>query len=83
MNHDNSDGQRPKLSGEEIAKRNKKDDLVIIIQGRAYDLTEFAPEHPGGSAILYKYGGRDATEAYEPMVSPSKFVSGNMITDFW
>lgn len=49
------------LSADEVAKHNKKDDLWIIIHGHAYSLEDFAPEHPGGPAILYKYGGKDAT----------------------
>jgi L-lactate dehydrogenase (cytochrome) len=35
---------------------------VDILSLQAYDLTEFAPEHPGGMGILLKYGGKDATE---------------------
>jgi len=35
-----------------------------------YDVTEFLPEHPGGSAIILKYAGRDATSAYEPIHPP-------------
>ncbi|GAA6060227.1 hypothetical protein JCM10212_002306 [Sporobolomyces blumeae] len=31
---------------------------------------QFAPEHPGGMKILLKYGGIDATEAYEPIHPP-------------
>lgn len=36
----------------------------------AYDLTEFAPDHPGGSAILLKYAGKVASEAYDPIHPP-------------
>ena len=44
MNHE---GQKQKsedkLTGEEIAKHNTKDDCWVIVHGRAYDVTEFMP----------------------------------------
>ncbi|GAA5857273.1 hypothetical protein JCM5353_003596 [Sporobolomyces roseus] len=55
------------LSHLEVEKHNKSDDLWVIVDGNAYDLTEFAPEHPGGMKILLKYAGTDATEAYDPI----------------
>lgn len=45
----------------EVAKHKTGDDLWLIVKGQAYDLTDFAPEHPGGMRILLKYGGIDAT----------------------
>lgn len=59
-----------KLNGADVAKHNSKDDLWIIVHGKAYDLTEFAPEHPGGMNILLKYAGLDATEEYDPIHPP-------------
>jgi L-lactate dehydrogenase (cytochrome) len=35
-----------------------------------YDVTEFLTNHPGGSTIILKYAGRDATKAYEPIHPP-------------
>lgn len=37
-------------------------DLMCQQQGEAYDLTEFAPNHPGGMGILLKYAGKEATQ---------------------
>lgn len=37
---------------------------------QVYDLTKFAPEHPGGMKILLKYAGKDATEEYDPIHPP-------------
>ncbi|MCJ1350845.1 MAG: hypothetical protein MMC33_000826 [Icmadophila ericetorum] len=59
-----------KLSGEEVAKHNNQKDCWVIIHGKAYDVTEFMPEHPGGSKIILKYAGKDATETYEPIHPP-------------
>lgn len=37
---------------------------------QVYDVTEFAPEHPGGQAIV-AYGGRDATDVFAAFHDPS------------
>ncbi|KAF8189022.1 hypothetical protein BJ912DRAFT_1059289 [Pholiota molesta] len=37
---------------------------------KVYDVTELLDEHPGGSKIIFKYAGKDATEAYEPSHPP-------------
>lgn len=69
MNHD--DGNQPnKLSGAQIAKHNSRESCWVIIHGKAYDVTEFLPEHPGGPKIILKYAGKDATEEYEPIHPP-------------
>ncbi|KAF2712342.1 hypothetical protein K504DRAFT_426514 [Pleomassaria siparia CBS 279.74] len=70
MNHDSNDSQKVKLTGEEIAKHNSRDSCWVIVHGRAYDVTEFLPEHPGGPKIILKYAGKDATEEYEPIHPP-------------
>ncbi|MCJ1441443.1 MAG: Cytochrome b2, mitochondrial precursor [Stictis urceolatum] len=71
MNHE---GQKQppqkKWDGQEVAKHNNKDDCWVIIHGRAYDVTEFMPEHPGGPKIILKFAGKDATETYEPIHPP-------------
>ncbi|RKU47521.1 Cytochrome b2, mitochondrial precursor [Coniochaeta pulveracea] len=58
------------LTGVEVAKHNTKDDCWVIVHGRAYDVTEFLPEHPGGQKIILKYAGKDATEEFEPIHPP-------------
>ncbi|GAA5874582.1 hypothetical protein JCM16303_002911 [Sporobolomyces ruberrimus] len=55
------------LSGTEVAKHNSQDDMWMVVNGQVYDLTDFAPSHPGGLRILLKYAGKDATEEYEPL----------------
>lgn len=46
---------------EEVAKHNNKDSCHVIVHGNIYDVTEFLPDHPGGSGIILKYAGKDAT----------------------
>jgi L-lactate dehydrogenase (cytochrome) len=70
MNHDSNNTQAVKLTGAEIAKHNSKDSCWVIVHGRAYDVTEFLPEHPGGSKIILKYAGKDATEEFDPIHPP-------------
>lgn len=40
-----------------------------------YDVTDFLPEHPGGSKIILKYAGKDATEAYDPIHPPDAITT--------
>ncbi|KAE8442158.1 hypothetical protein EG329_003809 [Mollisiaceae sp. DMI_Dod_QoI] len=58
------------LTGEEIAKHDSRESCWVIIHGKAYDVTEFLPEHPGGPKIILKYAGKDATEEFEPIHPP-------------
>ena len=48
MNHEEqSQPAGQKLHGEEVLKHNKREDCWVIIHGKAYDVTDFLPEHPG------------------------------------
>ena len=47
MNHEQKQSKGEKLSGKEVAEHNSREDCWVIIHGRAYDVTEFLPEHPG------------------------------------
>ena len=38
----------PKISVSELDKHATPDDCWVIVNGKVYDLTRFAPEHPGG-----------------------------------
>ncbi|KAF3385906.1 Cytochrome b2 [Talaromyces pinophilus] len=59
-----------KLTGQDVAQHNNKDSCWVIVHGKAYDVTEFLPEHPGGQKIILKYAGKDATEEFEPIHPP-------------
>ncbi|KAI5287486.1 hypothetical protein KEM54_005963 [Ascosphaera aggregata] len=58
---------KEKLTGAEVAQHNHSNSCWVIIHGKAYDVTEFLPEHVGGQKIILKYAGKDATEAFEPI----------------
>lgn len=70
MNHASNDTQAVKLTGEEVAKHGSREDCWVIIHGRAYDVTDFMPDHPGGPKIILKWAGKDATEEYAPIHPP-------------
>ncbi|KAF9886104.1 Cytochrome b5 domain-containing protein 1 [Aspergillus nanangensis] len=59
------------VSVSEIQKHNTPNDCWIVIRGQTWDVTRFLQEHPGGSAIIYQYAGRDATEAYSEIHAAS------------
>jgi L-lactate dehydrogenase (cytochrome) len=59
-----------KLTGADVAAHNSKESCWVIVHGKAYDVTEFLPEHPGGSRIILKYAGKDATEEFDPIHPP-------------
>ncbi|PGH10734.1 hypothetical protein AJ79_05325 [Helicocarpus griseus UAMH5409] len=63
-------GGKKLLTGPEIQNHNSKDSCWVIVHGKAYDVTEFLPEHPGGQNIILKYAGKDATEEFDPIHPP-------------
>jgi cytochrome b involved in lipid metabolism len=43
------------VSVEEISKHNKPEDCWIVVDGKVWDITDFAPEHPGGGESTHEY----------------------------
>lgn len=58
-----ADGTR-RVTREEVAQHSTKDDCWVIISGKVYDITEWAPHHPGGAGIARMYAGKDATAEF-------------------
>ncbi|KAJ2983922.1 hypothetical protein NQ176_g333 [Zarea fungicola] len=52
-------------SAEEVAQHNTSDDVLVIMDNKVYDCTDFLSEHPGGDYIILEFAGQDATEAFE------------------
>ncbi len=44
-----------RITREEVARHNTRDRCWIIISGKVYDITEWAPHHPGGAGIARMY----------------------------
>lgn len=59
------------LSTREISQHDSPSDCWIVIDNQVWDITEFAPSHPGGAGVIHRYAGRDATEAYSEVHAPS------------
>ncbi|EKM81155.1 hypothetical protein AGABI1DRAFT_112847 [Agaricus bisporus var. burnettii JB137-S8] len=64
-----------RLSGKEVALHNSRDSCWIIVHGHVYDVTEFLDDHPGGSRIILKYAGKDATQEYDPIHPPDAITT--------
>ncbi|ELR06271.1 hypothetical protein VC83_05029 [Pseudogymnoascus destructans] len=61
----------------EVAKHNTSESCWVILYGDVYDVTGFIPEHPGGSKVVLKLAGRDATEKFDP-IHPSGTLAENL-----
>ncbi|CAM9140201.1 unnamed protein product, partial [Ectocarpus fasciculatus] len=48
----------------ELSKHSTNSDLWIGIQGKVYDLSDFAHRHPGGAEVLMRVAGKDATAEF-------------------
>ncbi|EAS33115.3 cytochrome b2 [Coccidioides immitis RS] len=59
------------VSSQEIAAHSSFSDCWIVVDNEVWDVTSFVSKHPGGSAIILKYAGRDATKAYSEVHAPN------------
>jgi len=48
----------------EIAKHNTDKDAWVVVENKVYEVTKWAPRHPGGKDIVLTFAGQDATEAF-------------------
>ncbi|EXJ64466.1 L-lactate dehydrogenase (cytochrome) [Cladophialophora yegresii CBS 114405] len=63
------------VSAATVQSHKTRDDCWIVVGGKVYNMSRFAPEHPGGAEIIYAYAGRDATEAYLEVHEPNLIAS--------
>lgn len=54
----------------EVARHDSPGDLWVVVNGRVLDLTAYAAAHPGGSAVLHAWAGRDASALFNAIHSP-------------
>lgn len=66
-----------KITFEEVSKHNNARDCWVILYGKVYDLTEFLPEHPGGSGVIVKQAGKDATKLFDT-IHPKGTIEKNL-----
>lgn len=43
---------------EEIVEHNNSKDMYMVINGKVYDVSNFADDHPGGLDIMLDYAGK-------------------------
>ncbi|KAF5205370.1 Cytochrome b5 [Thalictrum thalictroides] len=55
----------------EVSKHNNLKDCWLLINGKVYDVTKFLGDHPGGSEVLLKATGKDATADFKKAHSHS------------
>ncbi|GAV69899.1 Cyt-b5 domain-containing protein/FA_desaturase domain-containing protein [Cephalotus follicularis] len=76
------------ITCEELKEHNTPEDLWISIQGKVYNVTDWAKEHPGGDIPLLNLAGQDVTDAfiaYHPGTAwqyLDKFFTGYYLKDF-
>ncbi|KAK7954151.1 Alpha-hydroxy acid dehydrogenase- FMN-dependent [Apiospora saccharicola] len=85
----------PKINAAVVETHASPDDCWVVVNGRVYDLTKFAPEHPGGADIIYTWAGKDASGIYNEFHTPQRIESelpaseklgdldGSTVTETW
>ncbi|MCO5590889.1 hypothetical protein L7F22_044864 [Adiantum nelumboides] len=64
--------QRTRLiSTDMLAEHDTIDSLWVSYKGRVYDVTEFAPDHPGGDDLIMRFAGKDMGDIMEDPVEHS------------
>ncbi|KAJ5661947.1 mitochondrial cytochrome b2 [Penicillium maclennaniae] len=61
----------------EVAEHNSARSCWVIIHGKVYDVTNFIADHPGGSKVILRLAGKDATEDFDP-VHPDGTLEENL-----
>eukprot|EP01083_Nonionella_stella_P286575 975378_1 len=49
---------------EEVSKHNTADDIWIVLNNNVYDVTDFWQQHPVNPQYVFRFGGKDATDAF-------------------
>ena len=60
-----SSASEARFSLAEVAVHCTADDCWIVVHGKVYDVTDFLPDHPGGSHLLLAYKGGVADEGFD------------------
>jgi salicylate hydroxylase len=73
------------VTREEVAQHKTRDDCWVIISGKVYDISEWAPHHPGGAGIARMYAGKEATAEFgdyhsaEAVAHMAHFCIGDLV----
>jgi len=73
------------VTRQEVALHNRRDDCWVIVAEKVYDITEWAPHHPGGAGIARMYAGKEATAEFgdyhsaEAVAHMAHFCVGDLV----
>lgn len=62
------------LSAQEIASHRSTSSCWIVVDGKAYDVTAYLNEHPGGAAVLLKQAGMVRRHRSSHIVLKAQFI---------
>eukprot|EP00462_Mataza_sp_D1_P027126 CAMPEP_0175176190 /NCGR_PEP_ID=MMETSP0087-20121206/33659_1 /TAXON_ID=136419 /ORGANISM="Unknown Unknown, Strain D1" /LENGTH=1777 /DNA_ID=CAMNT_0016467961 /DNA_START=123 /DNA_END=5458 /DNA_ORIENTATION=+ len=70
----------PSVTGEEVATHNTPNDCWVVLDGIAFDLTEYAPEHPAGRQVVLFWCGKDASAVFNRQIAHTTkpFIGGTI-----
>ncbi|KAK6140812.1 hypothetical protein DH2020_025442 [Rehmannia glutinosa] len=83
-----ADENKKHITSDELKKHNKPGDLWLSIQGKVYNVSDWAKDHPGGDIPLLNLGGQDVTDAFIAFHPGTawkyldKFFTGYYLEDF-
>jgi flavocytochrome c len=60
-----SDSASRVISKSELKQHSTTEDCWVAFHGAVYDMTEFSKTHRGGSYLIQKFAGKDATDTYK------------------
>lgn len=53
-----------RITVDQVQRHSSLSDAWLVVHGGVYDVTSYLDSHPGGKALLLKYAGKDATQAF-------------------
>jgi len=68
------------FSVSQVASHNTQSDCWMIIEGKAYNVTGYIPDHPAGPEKVIAFCGKDGTQAFNDVHSQK---ARNMLSDYY
>ncbi|CAO1630397.1 unnamed protein product [Jaminaea pallidilutea] len=56
------------ISSSALAKHSTEKSLWVARHGKVYDVTDFAPDHPGGDDLILQYAGKDMGDIMDDII---------------
>ena len=66
-----ADAAKAPMTLAEVKQHNTPDDLYVVVSGKVYDVTKWAPVHPAGAQSILNVAGSDCTDVFLMMHSPA------------